>query len=706
MKDPNEYTSSKEFMTCTLTYSRAPILLLLGAMGSLSHAATLPSSLHASLGHARVETKDDELVISTGRMTRVWHWTGKGLATTKLQDHGNAQTYDNANSVPVCDWTLPGLINEKSEGQLIGMEAHVANDDGFTNQHIEVTSTIRYETAKLEIKHIIWVFPDATGIRTQLQVKALPGFDPKAGSIADQKIVDCGGTKLGPGARVDFLPLNFSLPNRRHYWGIYNDPGNRLDQSKPMLKEETITGYPIFQPETTDWANGLAIDYGDHGVIQVKESAKTVNQPAYLTGAFFVKPQGLETTGWGLDTTEIVPDRFRECWASWTIVYSGGNDGMQHALKSFDAARYPVVPARDMFILSNTWGPANPGGAQFTNEDFVLKEIPAVGELGIDVMQIDDGWQKSGGGPGAKDFLPKYQNGWSDIKRAADAAKVRLGLWVAIRNANVADLNQDLDDLGFISWKADFDHLSNRSDYEARIAKYRDVMKHARDKTQFSLCPEYDDPRYGWYFAKEYGSIYFQNIQEGLPIHLTFVPYQVLRQHWLMAKYFPANKLQVMLQNPKRTRKDVSDASQHGHGYCFAMGLPFVPNFFQSAQYLDTEGTDELKKLISTYKAHREEIFTSVTYPIGDLPDNASWAGFQMVHSRNESSGHILIFRELHNPNQAKTIQLKFLAGQKIALVDTQRNTRNTLTVGKEGEVELQIDQPADYRLYRYEVVK
>ena len=54
---------------------------------------------------------------------------------------------------------------------------------------------------------------------------------------------------------------------------------------------------------------------------------------------------------------------------------------------------------------------------------------------------------------------------------------------------------------------------------------------------------------YGWYFAQEYGSIYFQNIQEAKPEHLTMVPFQVLRQHWLMAKYFPANKLQVLLQN-------------------------------------------------------------------------------------------------------------------------------------------------------------
>jgi hypothetical protein len=229
------------------------------------------------------------------------------------------------------------------------------------------------------------------------------------------------------------------------------------------------------------------------------------------------------------------------------------------------------------------------------------------------------------------------------------------------------------------------------------------VMKHAWMKTQFTLCPEYDDPRYGWYFAKEYGSIYFQNIQEGKPAHLTMVPFQVLRQHWLMARYFPANKLQVLLQNPQRTRKDISDAYLHGHGYCFAMGLPFVPCFFQSAQFLDEAGRQELKNLIRVYKAHRADIFTSTTYPIGDLPDNASWSGFQMT-STQRHGGYLLIFRELHNEQPQRALPLKFLAGKAITLEDLLGGGRRQIRVPADGSIEFEIQRPADYRFYRYTV--
>ena len=405
-------------------------------------------------------------------------------------------------------------------------------------------------------------------------------------------------------------------------------------------------------------------------------------------------------TGWGLSPQEIVPDRFRDCWATWTIVYSGGNDGMQLALKRFDAARYPVNVKRDAIILSNTWGPADPGGEQFTSEDFVLKEIPAVAKLGIDVVQIDEGWQKND----AAGNEPKYKNGWADIKSAADKAGVRIGLWTRAQTCTAEQLCGILDEFGYVTWKCDYEHLSDRAGYEARFAKYRAVMKHSWGNTQFTLCPEYDDPRYGWFHAQEFGSLYFQNIQEGQPIHLTFVPYQVLRQHWYMAKYFPSNKLQVMLQNPKRTRRDVSDAYLHSHGYCFAMGLPFVPEFFQSAQLLDEEGQKELKELIGVYKQARPDIFTSTTFPIGEEPTNASWTGFQMVSTIRQNSGHLLIFRELHDMRKTAMVQVKFLAGKTLSLTNLLNGERSEAKVDADGRLELTIDTPADYRFFRYEV--
>lgn len=663
--------------------------------------ATATPKVLLTLGNASAQTEDNTLTVTTGEISRTWNFTGSGLQTVSIRDLSDGRELATKPAFR-SDWNLPGAIADTTAATLVSTTARLSDDDGFINQHIEVVSTLRYPSAGVELQHVVWVFPDATGLRVQLRARAIEGFDPKGLPAGESTYNSYGATFLSQSARADYLPLAFDIPNERLYWGYYNNPGNRHDQSQDMLCEQSVKGWPIFLREEIDWASAVAVKYGDRGVIAVKESPKCVNRQAHYTGAFYANPEGLAITGWGLTPDEIVPDRFRECWATWCIVYRDGDDGLQRALKRFDNTRYPVFPERDAIILANTWGPADPGGAQFTEQEYLLREIPALADLGVDVIQIDDGWQKSGGGPGASGFEPKYANGWADIKAAADKHNMRFGLWVAIRNANLEDLKRNIDELGYISWKVDFDHLSSRADYEDRFAKYRTLMKHAPLKTQFTLCPEYDDPRYGWYYAKEYGTIYFQNIQEAYPDHLTMVPFQVLRQHWLMTKYFPANKLQVMLQNPKRVGR-YSDGREHGHGYCFAMGLPFEPVFFQSAQNLDSDEKTELRDLITIYKRHRDDIYTSVTYPIGDLPDNQSWSGFQMVSS-SRNGGFLLLFRELHNAETNRELTLKFLAGKTITITDTKTGAKRNCKVSPEGKVRFTIENPADYRLLSYEV--
>lgn len=689
-------------------HTRTLILSCLTACAALAADVTPPQEV--VLGTAKATVTEGVIAVATGTMERTWRWTGRGLLTTGLRDTATGRDYAVA-SQETCDWDLPGVLGPKAVGTLVSVTARVDDDQGFTGKFIEVVATVRYEAEHLDLQQVVWAFPGAPGLRTQLRLKALPGFAPvgdpkvfpKGVSFADRPYVDCGSTRLAPGARVDLLPVDLAMANHRRYWGYYNDPGNRLLASTPMLEEQLVRGWPVFQPEVITWASGVAVEYGDAGIIAVKESAKAVNQPAHLTGAFFTSPVGVAVTGPGLEVKELLPDRFRECWATWSIVYSGGQDGLQKALKQFDAARYPVVPARDMLLLSNTWGPAGPGGMKFAEEKHVLKEIAEGGKLGLDVVQIDDGWQQGGGSSGAKNFKPKYANGWADITAAAKLAGVRLGLWVAIRNADPKDLRQNLDDLGFVTWKADFDHLASRSDYENRTGTYRDVMRHAPGMTQFSLCPEYEAPRYGWYFAREYGSIFFQNVQDAVPQHLAMVPFQVLRQHWWMARYFPANKLQVMLQNPKRLKPAISDAAQHSHAYTFAMGIPFVPCLFQATSFLDPAGKAELTEMIRLYKTCREDVFTSTTYPIGDEPCNAAWTGFQMVSS-TRPGGHLLLFRELHNAEATRAVPLKFLAGQTLSVTDVITGAQTTVAVGQDGLAEFHIPKPADFRLLRYEV--
>ena len=670
-------------------------------VNQLIHAQIFPSGYSKTLGNANVQVNNDTLIVRTGKMERKWVLTNGGLLTISVRDMNTGTEWVKPNLSMMCDWDLPGAISTGSKATLVSFNVRESDDDGFISPHLEIISHFRYDSARLEIQHVVWAFPVAPGIRTQLRVKSLNGFIPDGLPETETTKIYYGHTLSVPSGRSEYLPLDVSKKNQRRYWGYYNNPGSRHDQSRNMLKEEIVIGFPVFQDEDIDWASGVCFEYGNEGVLVVKESHKCVNQKGHNTGSFYSGPSGLKVTGWGLQPSEFVEDRFRECWANWTIVYTQGNDGMQLALKQFDRARYPVFPERDIMIINDTWGPADPLGGQFAKEDHLLKEIPLLADLGIDVLRIDDGWQINPWGGEKEVFLPSYPDGWKKILASCNQNQVKLGLWIAIQRAKQEDLLYNLDVAKVATWKVDFDHLNNRAAFENRFTGIREIMKHAWMKTQFTLCPEYDDPRYGWYFAKEYGTIYFQNIQEALPEHLIMVPYHILRQHWLMSKYFNGNKLQVLLQNPKRADKRYSDAHLHSHSYCFAMGFPFVPVFFQSAQFLDDEGRKELKELISLYQQHRENIFGCYSFPVGETPTNDSWAGFQFINE-DMNRGYFLIFRELHNKDMKKSIQMKFLAGKTINTTNLKTGSTKQITVSPDGMVELTIENPADFVFLQY----
>lgn len=684
--------------------NKATYLLGLCLVCLITQAQTLPSGLKKSFKQAEVSVVNDTIIVRTGKIERKWCWNKHGLLTTSIKNSLQNKEWSKQDAVMVCDWNLPGAIDNNSQATFVSLNVDENNDEGFVSPHLELITQIRYEDARLEIQHVVWVFPNAPGIRTQLRVKALDGFNPEGLPEKEGAKDYYGHTLSVPSAQAEYLPLNFNVKNERLYWGYYNDPGSRHDQSRDMLKEELIKGYPIFQDEDINWASGVNVSADNQGICLVKESHKCVNQQGHYTGSFYAGPKGLVSTGWGVEPKEIMTDRFRACWANWTIAYTGGNDEMQLALKQFDRARYPIFPKRDLMIINDTWGPANPGGSQFTKEDYLLKEIPILSDLGVDVLRIDDGWQINPWGGEKELFLPNYDDGWKNISDACKKHDVKLGLWVAIQRAKQKDLLFNLKDANIVTWKIDFDHLNDKTAFENRFIGVREVMKNAWMKTQFSFCPEYNHPRYGWYYAKEYGSIYFQNLQEALPEHLAMVPYHVLRQNWLMSKYFNGNKLQVLLQNPKRVDKRLSDAYLHSHAYCFAQGVPFIPVFFQGAQYLDTEGRDELKAFIALYKKHRENIFRSYSFPIGEIPTNASWAGYQFVMEK-ENQGFFLLFRELHNEEVEKAIQLKFLAGKTIRIKNLETGSTTDKTVSPEGFVDFQISNPAEYVFLSYSII-
>ena len=74
-----------------------------------------------------------------------------------------------------------------------------------------------------------------------------------------------------------------------------------------------------------------------------------------------------------------------------TLAYTGGRVGRIQALQQYQRQLRVYDPRRDAMFLSNTWGDRSRDAR--INAEFMSQEIDAGARLGVDVIQIDDGWQ-------------------------------------------------------------------------------------------------------------------------------------------------------------------------------------------------------------------------------------------------------------------------------------------------------------------------
>ncbi len=676
----------------------------------LQTQAGIPSAIDRSLDNARAIFKDGLLTVTTGKVIRQWRWTGSGFLTISLKNVLSGKEWCGNRSGHLCDWNLPTKIDDGSTAKLISVDCTETDDEHFTSNHLLLSALIHYDTG-LDLRFLIRVYPDGTGIWTALEVKSLDSFSSE-GIPADLSTYKSYGSdqplKI---ARNEFVPVDFSQKNQRRYWGIYNDPGHRVN-TKNMVLEEVVKGYPLFQDEENTWASGLSVEAGNEGLILLKESNKTVNKYGLQTGAFYCTPTGVEVTGWGLRPDEISKE-FKRCWPTWTILYSGGQDEMELAFKQFDRTRYPVSLKTDMHILIDTWGSDFQHGDYNKyygreNSEFpvVEKEIKSASDLGIDIVRIDDGWQ-DGDTFGQNIWHPNpavgYSPHWENVIKLSKEYNVRIGLWAAVRFISPEELLTNQKELGVATWKFDFDKLDGHDSFANRLREIREFIIKSGYSTQTSWCPEYDDQRYGWYSAvRECGPMYFQNIQNNFPNHLVYVPYITLRHHWMLSKFYNMNDLQCNWQNPSLTNPKFSDANLYSQSYCALSAFAGAPSCFMLTQLLQPAERDELKRIIAIYKANRKEIFESYVFPIGSEPDNESWTGFQICNPEKKT-GYLMIFRELYNKERYNNMKLRFLKDKSIRITDLVNGNSYNEMVNDKG-IKLSIEKPAGYLFLKYEI--
>lgn len=652
-----------------------------------------------TLKDARVSVSGNKISASTGNVTRVWELSQLGLITKSLT------TTDGANKVKQTkintDWYFPWMENE-TEAQLVSVKNEVDNDEGFANEFIRTQVEFYYPISKIGLIYDIWTMPGAPGYRTQLSLKKL-----------DKNAVVGEFAK----ATVEMVNLDQSF-SKINAIGYFNDTQHRNTAETPILKTEE---FELKGVGSITWTNGVIASNGESGVILIKESHKCANQQGVNTGAISFADQNISVTGAGLDSLHLSTE-YQKCWATWSITFEGDESNAKLALKQFDRKRYPIDPKRDIYIMSNTWGSADDyaNSKYASREENILKELKTSEELGLDLLQIDDGWQGWGYDswrPVASTVYKKrkkntdspikdgteyvnYPEGWKNVKTAAKNAGIRMGLWAASWIPE-EDLVWNFEQGDFRSFKLDFTKLNTYAKLHEFENRVRQLVLKSGHKVRVNWDVTENPPRIGYYFGREYGNIYLENRKPMMPENVVYHPWLVLRDAWHVAKYTNLNKFQITYQNVERVNRKVSDAYKHNHDYALAITLMGSPIFFQEIHLLSKEAKTTIKPLIDTYKTVRNKMYAGYVFAIGEEPTNATITGFQNYAPETES-GYLTLFREINCQKENLAFNLNFLKGKTVEFKNLM--TDETWTQADFQKLNMSFEKAGDYKFIEYRV--
>jgi hypothetical protein len=669
---------------------------------SYMQASIAPLTL--SLRKAQATFDHQQLTVTTGQVKRVWRWTGGGLLTQSVTRLASGYIWQNASTTHVADWQLPTRLDENPDARLVDADMTVSDDEGFTSEHLLVSIYIDYPSEKIQVRFSVRVYPDAPGLHVQLAFRTLDGFawdstlhrrenTDKANTVA---LLDRGYR------RAEFLPLTLNRVRRRA-WGFYNNLQHRNDTYTAIL-EEHVTTRPFANLETCDWANAMCIESGTEGIALLKESHRCVNQLGIDGGVFAVRPDtGLEAIGLGVFPYDL-SEKFITAWAHWTVVYADTDRDRQIAFKQFDRARYPMS-RQYAVIQANTWG-SSMGYLQHRDaagQENVLRELQSCAELGIDLLQIDDGWQ----GNSYDNWEPcreRYPDGWGPVTHKAEELGVKLGLWCAGERIDLSYLQKTFDEVGFLWYKLDFMNCTTRKTLDELLAKVRAFELYSKRNTRVNWDTTEVCPRLGYFLGREYGAIYYANRKPVWPPNVVYRPHTVLRDLWELSTYLDLRQILGDVQNPRKTNPVLSNAQKYSATYCAAITLMSLPTFFMETRTLDQRDRQPIAQLLAVYKQHRDTMLQGMVHPIGSRPDGSCFTGFQ-CHNTSTKSGYLTLFRELDCSDMQGELHLVDLS-DSVRLRLTNLLTNETIEQQvHNGQLNAVIQQAPDFRFYHYEQI-
>ena len=609
-------------------------------------------------GKCYAHLTETQLVLGNAHVRRTWRIERGRLYATSFYDQDSKTEWIGATS-PLPS-PAPPIAAEATAVKFRGA-AGVFGPTEENSLRVELETTGTGALVDYEFQ----IFPDAAGMRSWIVVK-----DASAESAAGDP-----SEKEPEADALEHLQIKF--PHLRFTQVTLRD---RTDQHNELVTEDEWLLHPneatlklkgnLFLVENTLTGDGL---------IFLKEAPLPEMRPvpspfdARVSSSAMIAHEHQATVSPGYYSISFYGHGFAASGEGYRFVllaYQGGRTGRIAALHQYQRQIRQYVPGRDGLLLSNTWGDRSRG--LDLSEDFARKEIDAGKALGVDVVEIDDGWHmgKMVNAPGSAamhggywkqspDFWntdpARFPHGLAPLSAYAHAQGIKLGLWFSPDSADdFANWRNDADTLlqrerqdGIDDFKLDGLNIQSRQGEE----NFRSFLDLLLSSSQGRLVPDLDitaDNRLGYFGDIAAGPLFVEN--RYTDSH-RYWPHQTLRNFWKLSQFVDPVRLRMEFLNSERNTALYDDDPLAPSNYdpaclfaitMFGSPLGWFENSRLSPRYVAADAP-----LIAQWKKERESIQQGAILPIGAEPDGVVWTGFASV-AQNGRGGYLLLFRELN----------------------------------------------------------
>lgn len=606
------------------------------------------------------------LTVGNARMVRVWRVESGALFAESLRV-GDVEWLQPAGDVP--GWTPAVALPE--ELRTLAFSAGEWRESPVSEPSLRVV--LRAGGASMSLVYAFWMYPHSAAVTGQLCVEG-EGIGQVVVAQESGEAAPTGVELLDAKRRAPEIPKAdlmdaFSL-NPQHV---------RLTQVRLMDRTD-VHNELVFENE---WLllvneNNLQLQgnvfvmedvLGKRGLILLKQGPLPHARPVGCAVDALVHGNNRTFRFYG----HGMGQGMGEGYAQTVMAYEGGDSGRQEVMQAFQRLVRPFDAKRDGRFLSNTWGDRSRDAR--IQEGFMLKEVAAGKRLGVDVIQIDDGWetgttsnsmhaQTAGGvweGYWAanpdfwKPHAERFPNGLEPVIAAARKEGLQFGLWFGPDSAEdfkhwekdaetILDFHRQLG-VNYIK----IDGVKARTKVsEKNLRRFFDrVLAESQGRVVFDLDVT-AEIRPGYFGMMHVGPLFVEN--RYTDFHRYF-PHQTLRNVWKLSRWVDPMRLRMEFLNNTRNVEKYGDdplaPRAYRADYLFATVMVTNPLGWFEVSNLPEDYVADVSKLVAVWKTHRAALAGGRIHPIGQAPDGTSWTGFASVGA-DRRSGYVLVFRELN----------------------------------------------------------